>query len=287
MRVRTRDVRLFFDVEGTELRLRVASVDSAPTIVIVHDGPGGDHTTFKHRSFGPRLAETAQVVYLDLRGHGRSDRSDTETWNLDTWADDLAGFCDVLGLEAPVVFGSGFGALVATRYGGRHAEQPGRLILSRPVARLDAEQSVAAFERLAGPEGGAAARAFYAAPSSDTYTQFMLVMMSMFRNTQVNEVQDALFRAQWNVELALHWYAREAFEFDLGPDAERIRVPTLVLAGDDDPLMPVEGAVALSERIDPQLVRFVRFPGARHSLYADDAGAMKETLAFLGAEAGP
>ena len=60
-------------LESPRLRLGVASVADVPALVIVHDGPGGDHTTFKHHSFGPRLAEAAQVIYVDLRGHGRSD----------------------------------------------------------------------------------------------------------------------------------------------------------------------------------------------------------------------
>jgi proline iminopeptidase len=286
VRVLAGDLQLFFDIEGTQLRPERTSVAEVPTVVVLHDGPGGDHTTFKHPAFGPRLAEAAQVVYLDLRGHGRSERSEPDCWTLDVWADDVRAFCDALGLDAPIVFGSGFGALVAVRYAARHPGHAGRLVLARPVARLDAAASVATFDRLAGAEAAASAQAFYDTPTVDTYTQFMLTMMRLFRGATVDEVQDSLFRSQWNVELALQWYAQEAFAFDLRDDAARIDVPTLVLAGDDDPLMPADGAAALVDAMDDSLVRFHRFPGVRHAIYADEPRAMAETLAFV-AEARP
>ena len=55
-------------------------------------------------ALGP-LAGDFQVLYFDLRGHGRSDHSSTEFWNVRTWADDLRRLCDALGLRQPVVLG--------------------------------------------------------------------------------------------------------------------------------------------------------------------------------------
>jgi pimeloyl-ACP methyl ester carboxylesterase len=43
-------------------------------------------------ALGP-LAEDFQVLYFDLRGHGRSDHSSAEFWNVRTWADDLRRLC--------------------------------------------------------------------------------------------------------------------------------------------------------------------------------------------------
>jgi pimeloyl-ACP methyl ester carboxylesterase len=41
------------------------------------------------------LAGDFQVLYFDLRGHGRSDPSTAESWNMRSWADDLRRLCDV------------------------------------------------------------------------------------------------------------------------------------------------------------------------------------------------
>ena len=79
---------------------------------------------------------------------------------------------------------------------------------------------------------------------------------------------------------AIHWYGGEARAFDLRGDAGRVRVPTLVLAGEDDALMPIAGAEELVSAFDPSLVRFERFR-AGNSLYAQDARAMAVTLEFL------
>jgi alpha-beta hydrolase superfamily lysophospholipase len=70
------------------------------------------------------------VLYFDLRGHGRSDDSSAEFWNLRTWADDLRRLCDALGLSQPVVLGSSFGGNVAAvrnhmMYGGREVTTRG------------------------------------------------------------------------------------------------------------------------------------------------------------------
>ncbi len=43
------------------------------------------------------LADDVQIIFYDQRGHGRSDHSSAEFWNLPTWADDLRRLCDALG----------------------------------------------------------------------------------------------------------------------------------------------------------------------------------------------
>jgi proline iminopeptidase len=58
-----------------------------PTVVLIHGGPGSyDHSYFKP-DFAP-LARRAQVIYLDLRDHGRSARHDPADWSFELCADD-------------------------------------------------------------------------------------------------------------------------------------------------------------------------------------------------------
>ena len=94
MRVQVGDVRLFFDVDGAKLRPEGSRMREVPTILMLHGGPGFDHSVFKPDLSG--LVDIAQIVYLDHRGNGRSDRSHPEHWNLDRWGDDVRAFCDVL-----------------------------------------------------------------------------------------------------------------------------------------------------------------------------------------------
>jgi proline iminopeptidase len=85
MRVRVGDVQLYFDVEGAELVPDGPAMRERPTLLLLHGGPGFDHSSYK--PLFSRLAEDAQVVYLDHRGQGRSDKSTPEHWTLDRWAD--------------------------------------------------------------------------------------------------------------------------------------------------------------------------------------------------------
>jgi pimeloyl-ACP methyl ester carboxylesterase len=71
VRVAVRDTTLFFDLDGPKLVPAGARMRGRPTVILLHTGPGYDHAVFKDK-VGPALKEIAQVVYLDLRGHGRS-----------------------------------------------------------------------------------------------------------------------------------------------------------------------------------------------------------------------
>ena len=141
MRVEVDGARIFFDVEGAKLRAEGPWLEERPTVVILHTGPGSDHTAYKEH-IGPCLAGDAQVLYVDQRGCGRSDRSDSAHWNVETWSSDLRGLLQRLGIERPVVLGAGFGSFIALRYAQRWPDELSRLVLSNPTARVVASRLV-------------------------------------------------------------------------------------------------------------------------------------------------
>src|SRR5262245_16570052 len=165
MHVQVGDVRLFFDVEGGGLVPDGPVMRSRPTLICLHGGPGNDHTVF--RPAYSALADVAQVVYLDQRGHGRSDRSNPRRWTLAQWAEDLYEFCGVLGIEQPVVLGNSFGGYVAMTYAVRYPDRLSKLILLSTAARGTGDlercgRVFSAFERLGGLEAGEAVRRAFA-----------------------------------------------------------------------------------------------------------------------------
>src|SRR5262245_53323497 len=90
------DVRLWFDVEGSQLAVDGAALRSRPTVVALHGGPGFDHG-YLRPGLSP-LASDAQIIYVDLRGQGRSGRPPLETCTLEQMADDVALLCERLGI---------------------------------------------------------------------------------------------------------------------------------------------------------------------------------------------
>ena len=64
-------VRLFVDIDGAGLVPDGPVMRDKPTLILLHGGPGFDHSSFKPL-FG-QLTDIAQVVYLDHRGNGRHD----------------------------------------------------------------------------------------------------------------------------------------------------------------------------------------------------------------------
>ena len=125
-----------------------------PTLLPLHGGPGFDHSIYKPAYSA--LSDSAQIVYLDHRGNGRSEDGLQESWNLAQWGDDVRAFCDGVGIVKPVVLGASFGGMVALAYATRHPEHPSKLVLISTEAAGDTylDRRVALLGQLWRPGSG-------------------------------------------------------------------------------------------------------------------------------------
>lgn len=278
MHVSIGDCRLFFDVDGAKLVPEGPVMRERPTLLLLHGGPGFDHASFKP-VLSP-LADVAQLVYLDHRGNGRSDRSTPDRWTLAQWGDDVRAFCDALGIEKPVVLGLSFGGMVAMSYATRHPDHPGKLILSSTAARMRLDRVFDTFERLGGGEAREAARRYWEAPGPDTLPDYARVCFPLY--TRSPRDPDANARAHWNFDVMFHFGGGENVSFDLLPDLARVRCPTLVLGGEDDPITPIGDQEDILAALPPGLGRLERFAGCGHGVHRDDpARALAVLRRFL------
>lgn len=269
--------RLFFDVEGGGLVPDGPRMRAKPTLILLHGGPGFDHSMFKP-VFSP-LAEVAQVIYLDQRGNGRSEGSDPARWNLRQWGDDVKGFCDALGIEKPIVFGGSFGGFVAQSYATRHPDHPGKLVLASTAACIDYGAIFAAFERLGGAQARDAAEAYWTEPTAERRRRYFEVCLPLYRQRPVADA-DMARRSLIRDEVAL-WFngpRNEHGRMDFRAALQDIRCPVLILAGDQDPVTPIAFSEAIAACLPPHLVRFERFLGCGHGVQFDDP---ERTLAVL------
>lgn len=268
-------VRLFVDVEGPGLVPDGPRLREKPPLLLLHGGPGYDHSGF--RTFFPALADVAQVVYYDHRGHGRSDRRPPEEWTLDVFADDVVRLCAALGLERPIVLGQSFGGFVAQRYIERHPDHPSKVILSSTSPRMNLERKLAGFERRGGPAARAAAEAFWTAPDATTWAAYQAACMHLY-NTKPPADPQARARIVFNEPILFASAGGEQRTMDLLPGLARARCPVLVLAGEDDPVCPIEDARDIAAALPARWMQFTSFPDCGHGPWRDQPDAAMERL---------
>jgi pimeloyl-ACP methyl ester carboxylesterase len=259
-------VRLFVDIEGPGLVPDGARMRVQPTLILLHGGPGYDHSGFK--PLFSRLADIAQIVYVDDRGHGRSDRRPAAEWTLDTFADDVVRLCDALGIVKPIVLGQSFGGFVAQRYIARHPAHAGKVILSSTSHHMGLDRKLAMFEKLGGARTRAVAEAFWTHPDEATWAEYNRVCKRLYNTTPQSE--QAGERIVFNTEILFASAGGEQRTMNLLPGLARAQCPVLVMAGDADPVTPIEDALDIVAALPPQWVRFERFQKVGHGAWRDD-----------------
>lgn len=219
------------------------------------------------------LAKDFRIIIFDHRGTGFSSASD-DPFSITLFADDTVALMDALGISRAHILGLSMGASVAQELVMAHPERVDRLIL------------------VAGTCGGS--EAVQMAPEVwETLSDKSGTGLDL-----ANRMFSVLFTNDW---LAAHdpWQycpdvrettseesaARQAEAFYTWPGSydrlPQIRLPTLVLAGTDDVVIPPANAVTLAERIPG--ARLEQFPGAGHGLmYQCPAEFAKVVREFLG-----
>jgi non-heme chloroperoxidase len=223
-----------------------------------------------------------RVIAHDRRGHGRSGQS----WggnNLDTYSDDLAEVLDALDVKDAMLVGHSTGGGEVTRYVGRHGtKRISKLVLigAIPPLMLKTEKNpgglpLSVFDEL---------RAGVVADRS----QFMKDLSMPFYGynkpgAKISQgVRDSFWRIAMQASIIGTYECIKAFsETDLTEDLKRVDVPTLVLHGDQDQIVPFADSAPLSSKIIKNATLKV-YPGAPHGMpttLADQVNA--DLLAFL------
>ncbi len=118
-------------IGGVQLHLRqVDGPAGAPTIIVLHGGPGGDFRSLLALS---ALSETHHIVFYDQRGAGFSERVTAEQLTLGDYITELNGVKRLVSPNAPVtLIGHSWGAMLATAYLGTYPEDVTAAVLIEP-----------------------------------------------------------------------------------------------------------------------------------------------------------
>jgi proline iminopeptidase len=265
MHVEVNGTRLWFDVDGAALVADGPAMRERPTVVLLHGGPG----SFDHSYFKPdfaRLAETAQVIYLDLRGHGRSEWGDPAAWSFETCADDVHAFCDALAIDKPVVYGHSLGGFVAMLYAARHAGHPGALVLQSTFARFDLDRIIEEFRLRGGDEVAEIAGRVYGGDSASVSDEEWAPCWALVGLWVPGELE----RGRTIVNRELNAPGLELMRtFDVVDQLALVDCPTLVCVGELDPVTPVAAAREIVEALPDGIARLEVIERAGHFTWRD------------------
>jgi non-heme chloroperoxidase len=207
-----------------------------------------------------------RAIAHDRRGHGRS----SQPWNgndLDAYADDLAELIEELDLHDAILVGHSTGGGEVTRYIGRHGtDRVAKAVLVSAIPPLMLKTD-------ANP-GGLPIEAFdeirngLAADRSQFYEDLSAPFYGANRNgsTVSQGARDAFWLMSMQAGLKGAYDCVKAFsETDLTEDLKRFDIPTLIIHGDDDQIVPFADSAPLSSKIVADAELKV-YPGAPHGL---------------------
>jgi len=207
-----------------------------------------------------------RCVAVDRRGHGRSD----QTWHgndMDTYADDLATLIEHLDLKDIILVGHSTGGGVVAHYIGRHGtDRVAKAVLISAVPpvllKSDANPDGLPIEALDGLRNAVQADRY------QFWKDFCNVFFSLNRpGATISEgVADSFFRQCSMAGFPASYLGIKAFsETDFTEDLKKFDIPTLIMHGDDDQVVPINITAMRSSKLIPNAVLKV-YPGYPHGM---------------------
>lgn len=230
------------------------------------------------------LGHGFRVIAMDRRGHGRSSQV-SEGHDMDHYAADAAAVVEHLDLRDAIHIGHSTGGGEAARYIAQHGQ--GRvsklvLVASVPPLMLKTPENpggldIAVFDGLRESLAANRAQFFRDMPSGPFYG------FNRSWNPPVPGVIDNWWRQGMMGSAKAHYEGIKAFsETDQTEDLKAIDIPTLVLAGDDDQIVPYKDGALLQAKLLKNATLKV-YPGYAHGMLTTHADVLNtDILEFLG-----
>jgi non-heme chloroperoxidase len=223
-----------------------------------------------------------RVIAHDRRGHGRSD----QPWqgnDMDTYADDLAELVKKLNLKNAIHVGHSTGGGEVARYIGRHGTKrvaKAVLIGAVPPIMLKSEANpgglpIEVFDQL---------RSAVLADRSQFWKDLSMPFYGYNRpGAKISEgVRESFWLQGMMAGMPASYFCIKAFsETDMTEDLKKIDVPTLILHGDDDQIVPIADSAMLSAKLVKNAELKI-YKGAPHGMCTTEKDKVnQDLLAFV------
>jgi pimeloyl-ACP methyl ester carboxylesterase len=247
--VKVNDINLYYEVSG----------QGAPLILIM----GLRRNVSWWYQQIPDLSQHFRVIAFDNRGAGRSDKPVME-YSISLFADDTAGLMKALGIQYAHVLGISMGGYIAQELAIRHPEMVRSLILgcTSPGGNRAVIMSEERMKKFTANDG--------LTPEEILRKDMDIYFSDDFIANQPDKVKEF-------IEISLrHYQPPDAFlrqfaacqKHDTVDRLHKIKVPVLITAGDDDPLVPSVNSTILKELLgDAELLLY---PGRRHCFFIEE-----------------
>jgi non-heme chloroperoxidase len=237
---------------------------SGPPIVFSHGWPLSSDAWEDAMFF--LAANGFRCIGADRRGHGRS----SQPWggnDIDTYADDLATLTEALDLTGAIHVGHSTGGGEVARYIGRHGSK--RVAGAALIAAITPLMLKTPANPLGTPiEAFDAIRAGVLADRAQFFNDLTGPFFGANRpDANVSQgLRDFFVTQSMMAGMPACYYCVKAFsETDLTEDLKRIDVPTLIVHGDDDQIVPIAASAPLAAKLVPN-AKLKIYQGAPHGL---------------------
>ena len=280
-------------INGTRLHYRVRGTDrSHPYLLILHGGPGA--SSFEFYPWGAQLERELNVVYLDERGCGLSDKAPDETFTFENLVADVEGVRERIGVPRWYVLGHSFGGMYGVEYVVAHPEHViGYIHMAGLISVPMIDEDWLAYGERAGLHD--IVSELRALPQNELDEQLGPRLISKLQDQMIHDRFPAAndYDARIDAEVVQRYHVdpqvfsrpepRRALKLatrDVLDKLPRVSRPTLVLGGAQDPLIPPARVQLAHDRIPGSQMLIVEQAG--HELYKDQpAKTAASVLAFV------
>jgi proline iminopeptidase len=240
--------------------LNVEEVGSGFPLIVLHGGPGLDHTMF--RPYLDALGDEYRLLYVDERGQGRSQRVDPATLSLEAFSRDVDLLAEVLGLDNFALLGHSFGAIIATWHATELGTAAAYVISGGGDSSAALDADVAAALEALGDDGKAIAQSWEDEATVETDEQLRQLMRDQLPFHFHGEPPPGYMEDFVPSPEVLRHFAKVGYgNFDYRPKLSRVEKPTLVIVGEHDRTTTPRAARVLHEGIPGSELHIVRDAG--------------------------
>ena len=251
------------------------------TLLIIHGGPGVDH---KYMLSLKKLSENYRLIFIDLRGNGRSKISNYNKLNFDYFTSDIENLRNHLSINKWAVLGHSFGGMVAQEYGVRYPHNLTHLILidtgcNSRIVQEDAPHIL----RNWGYDKNRViwANRFFNGKLTTyqiPYALFKFGKAYYYKMNLLTFIRS--LKGKHNSKTFIKWFSSNFQGWDISEKIKNIHVPTLIIAGKYDFQFPPEHQRFLAEQINKSTLKLINNAGHNTPIECPDI-LNKEIQKFL------